>query len=250
MNPGRRCVGETGTRSPLPGGILKQTVLLIASLAASLALSCNWVPPEPAMVIAGEPVPRSELSCPDRLPDSADQCREIERLKTRRVIFDHMLDKGLAASGATVGAQVDEQIDSLIARMAPSFEQHAVIMRCHAIAALESLGEPIEVDPSCLFVDPRQVDQLVASLSRRELRELVEDDLVAKMNEAQRTNLRAEATLGSIRDRLQQTGRDEAEFWSEVYDSLDPLFYDARLEMGPAEVITGNPAGWRQAEDS
>lgn len=201
------------------------------------------------MVIAGEAIPRSELACPDLLPAASDQCRDLERMKTRRLIFDRMLDRALTVSGVTVGGETEQQIESLASRMAPSFERHAEIMRCHAIAALESLGEPVESDPGC-EVDQQQVEQLAGNLSRRELRELVEDDLVAKMNEAQRLNLRAEATLGLIREHLGETGRDEAEFWTEVYESLDPTFYDARLAMGPAEVVTGSPTGWRHPERS
>ncbi len=229
---------------------MKQILLLIASLTAALSFSCNWTPPEPALEIAGESILHSELSCPDRLSESTDQCREMERLKTRRLIFDRMLDKGLIVSGAELGEGVETQIESLTGRMLPSFERHALVMKCHAIAALESLGEPVEPDIACVQVDPRQVDQLVGALSRRELRELVEDDLVAKMSDAQQVNLRAEATLGTIRARLRETGKDEAEFWTEVYDSLDPVFYDVRLQMGPSEVITGAPDGWRQTEGS
>ena len=249
MNPGSSCVGSLGAH-PNHGGRLKQTILMMLSFVAALVTSCSWQPPEPAMVIAGEEIPWAELSCPDRLSESSEQCREIERLKTRRLIFDRMLDQAITESGVVVGDDVSRQVDSLASRMEPSFRRHAEIMRCHAIAALQAMGDPVDDDPGCAPVDQGQVDQLVGNLSRRELRELVEDDLVAKMSAAQKTNLRAEATLGLVRDHLEGTGRDEEEFWSEIYDSLDPLFFDARLAMGPAEVITGNPAGWRHQQGS
>lgn len=196
------------------------------------------------MMIAGEAIPRSELSCPDRLPDASERCHELERLKTRRLIFDRMLEKAVALSGVNVGEQAQQQIDTLASRMEPSFQQRALVMRCHAIAALQLRGEPVESDQECMIVDDRQVRQLADNLSRAELRELIEDDRVAKMTEAQKANLRAEVRFGMIRDHLRSTDRDEEQFWTEIYESLEPRFYDARLQMGPAEVITGDPAGW------
>lgn len=218
------------------------------SFVAALFLSCSWQPPEPAMRIAGEAIPRSELACPDRLPDDSEQCHELERLKTRRLLFDRMLDRAVASGGVDVAPDTQRQIEELASRMEPSFQQHALIMRCHAIAALQLRGEPVEGDPACMVVDDRQVRQLADSLSRAELRELVEEDLVAKMIEAQKANLRAEVRFGLIQEHLRSAERDEEDFWTEIYESLEPRFYDARLQMGPAEVITGDSSGWRGRE--
>ena len=207
------------------------------------SMSCRWTPPETAVRIGDESIPIGELECPDLLPENSDQCRELSRMKMRRILFDRMLDRAAELTGARLSPQDEDQVEGLIERIGPMHERYETAMDCHAMAALARLGEDVQPDPDCR-VDPSQVDQLVASLSRRELNEIIEEDIQAELEARQRVNLRAELLLRRVRADLQDEGRDEEEFWREVYESIDPVFYDADLRMGPAEVITGNPLGW------
>lgn len=197
-------------------------------------------------MVEGEPVPWSELKCPDRLPRSSEQCAELLRLQTRRILFDAMLERAAArATGDGLGA-LDRQVDEFVRRMAPTRERYAMVMRCHAQAALRELGEAVPSDPDC-SVDPGQVSQLARSLSRRELRELTDQDIGAEIEAGQVANLRAELALAKIRQYLQSGDRTEASFWQEVYREVGPVFYDAGLYMNASEVITGDPRAWEQS---
>lgn len=226
---------------------MTRTTLLLTALVLS-SLGCEWTPPATAVRMGGDAIPYADLACPDRIDASSQQCLELSRLKMRRILFDRMLEQAAATSDIHLTPNDERQIEGLLARIAPSRERYAEMMRCHAMAALQQKGEEIESDPECA-VDPEQVSRLSSSLSARELRELADASLLGDVAAAQEANLRAELLLRKVRNVLQETDRSEPEFWRETYHSLDPVFYDANLQMGPAEVITGDSAGWSGDRD-
>lgn len=223
---------------------LKRISYLLITAAVLGSLSCRWTPPQTAVRIGDDSIAVAELDCPDRLSPESRPCRDLTRAKMRRLLFDHMLERAVESSGVALSPEEQGEIEHVIERLAPMREQYAQVMKCHATAALAKLGQSVEPLPDCT-VDDAQAEQLAENLSTEELEDLLDENLTKKMADGQRTNLRSELLLRKVRRSLEEQGREEAGFWQEIYDSIDPIFYDVDLRMGPAEVMTGDPTAWR-----